>query len=211
MKCASLDDELMIQRRERQRKKFMEKMAYLFEQADKTGDGFISRAEFKQALSHPRVRLWLQAMDFNIPDPGAVFDRLDVSGDGQLEFHELLKGMANLKGSNFGSVEDKLDRHTKHHSFQLAELHNYVSELRPDLEQMRKLLESMHRDTESKWRRRLNRNGLQHKLGEELRSSGGEFWAEPGMEAVEARNGLQHIELQAEVVAAKQNVAAGVA
>merc|ERR1719277_1779265 len=98
MKCAGTNDERMIQQRMRARRKFVDKMTMLFEAADNTGDGSISREEFVKILTNERVQLWLQAMDFHIRDPEAFFAMIDTQGDGDVDAQELITGMAQLCG-----------------------------------------------------------------------------------------------------------------
>lgn len=46
-----------------------------------------------------------------------------------------------------------------------------MAQLKPDLEQVRLLLEAPCLDTESMWRRRMNRRGPQHSVGRNLHLS----------------------------------------
>lgn len=98
MKCASLDDDLMIQAKERAKRKFTEKMQLLFRECDTSGDGSVSLDEFVDIMKDSRVQLWLQAMELNIQDPSKFFIMLDVGGDGELNANELITGMGQLKG-----------------------------------------------------------------------------------------------------------------
>merc|ERR1712048_456105 len=98
MKCASTNDQRMIQQRMRAKQHFVDKMTMLFEHADDTGDGTISQEEFVKIMESERVKLWLQAMEFNIPEPVAFFRMIDTEGDGELDAKELITGMSRMRG-----------------------------------------------------------------------------------------------------------------
>lgn len=106
-RCASLDDELMIQTRDRSQNKFAHKMRMLFDEADSTGDGSLSFDEFRDIVGDKRVRMWLAAMDLNVRDPEGVFSYLvsqetfrqeALNGDEEVSFEELIRGLARLRG-----------------------------------------------------------------------------------------------------------------
>merc|ERR1719159_299886 len=99
MKCASMNDEMMIQQKARAKNKFVQKMTSLFDEADDSGDGVINKKEFVEIMENERVKFWLQSMDVNIHDPAEFFHLLDVEGDGELNGEELINGMTRLRGS----------------------------------------------------------------------------------------------------------------
>lgn len=108
-RCASLDDELMIQTKARAQSKFAYKMKMLFDEADSTGDGTISLDEFKDIVGDQRVRTWLAAMDLNVRDPVGVFSYLvsketfrhqTLTGHEEVSFEDLISGLARLRGQS---------------------------------------------------------------------------------------------------------------
>eukprot|EP00928_Gymnodinium_smaydae_P016848 TRINITY_DN16378_c0_g1_i1.p1 TRINITY_DN16378_c0_g1~~TRINITY_DN16378_c0_g1_i1.p1 ORF type:complete len:549 (+),score=49.65 TRINITY_DN16378_c0_g1_i1:145-1791(+) len=103
MKCASIDEDLMIMERERQVRNHSAQMKTLLEEADTSGDGFLDFDEFIEVMTHPRVKSWLSAMQVDVRDPAALFNHLDnfgtySDGDGRLSIQELSDGVARLKG-----------------------------------------------------------------------------------------------------------------
>jgi len=96
-KVANSDDEMMIIQRERLLRNHAQKMTALFEEADKSGDGFLSFDEFQQAVDDARVRSWLRAMDIEVRDVEMVFALLD-DGDRKLSAEEVVRGFAKMKG-----------------------------------------------------------------------------------------------------------------
>lgn len=95
---ANLDDSIMVMQRERQVASHVTKMKMLFEEADKSGDGYLSYEEFDEVSKDPRIRTWLSAMGFDVSDTPLVFELLD-DGDHMLTAEELVKGVAILKGN----------------------------------------------------------------------------------------------------------------
>merc|ERR1719326_1446542 len=73
-------------------------MDRLFEEADESGDGFISLEEFENITSDPRMKTWLTAMDFEVSNAKLVFELID-DGDRKLSATELAQGVHRLKGS----------------------------------------------------------------------------------------------------------------
>lgn len=105
-KCAAMDDDLMVQAKERQKAKFIKKMRKLVEATDSSGDGQVSFLEFQEIVKDPRVLTWLQAMEFNVTDPetvfsffaGAEFRTGNITADTTISADELCRGIARLKG-----------------------------------------------------------------------------------------------------------------
>lgn len=106
-KCAAMDDELMIQGRERSKQKFKDKMLRLVEAADSSGDGCLSLNEFKDIVQEPRVHSWLQAMELNVLDIESTFSYLAgsdqfstqrITSDTVISPEELCKGVQRLRG-----------------------------------------------------------------------------------------------------------------
>jgi voltage-gated sodium channel len=101
MKAAAEDDRVNIIRKQKASLLYAEKMQQLFEEADISGDGLVSRGEFNEILARNEVRIWLSAMDFDIMDQEAdiVFALLDTDKDGSVSIGELIAGMTKLKGA----------------------------------------------------------------------------------------------------------------
>merc|ERR1712228_942397 len=55
-------------------------------------------ALFEKILRSPEMRLWVQAMDYDISDASLRFYLIDKDGDGDLTVDEFTDGMAAMKG-----------------------------------------------------------------------------------------------------------------
>jgi voltage-gated sodium channel len=96
--CASSDDETVILKKKRENKKYAEKMHALFQKFDASGDGYLTREEFRLIGNDPRIKTWLSAMELELHDAELVFDLAD-DGDGQLSAKEMVYGFSRLKGT----------------------------------------------------------------------------------------------------------------
>jgi len=95
--CASSDDETLIAKKEREMKKYANKMHSLFLEMDNSGDGYLSRAEFGRVCQDPRVQTWLSAMELELDDADLVYDLTD-DGNDKLSASEMVMGFSKLKG-----------------------------------------------------------------------------------------------------------------
>lgn len=98
-RCASLDDDLMIQQRRRMRDKFKAKMLKFFDKADLGHHGEVTVDEFVAIIADDNINTWLEAMDLRVRDVGAerVFAFL-AGSDMRLSREELCSGMSRLRG-----------------------------------------------------------------------------------------------------------------
>lgn len=96
--CATSDDDTLIAKKNRENKKFAEKMHALFQKFDASGDGSLTREEFHEIASNPLVKTWLSTMDLELTDTDLVFDLAD-GGDGQMNANEMVYGFSRLKGT----------------------------------------------------------------------------------------------------------------
>merc|ERR1719240_1557789 len=72
-------------------------MIALYNAADSTGVGYISREAFLGILQSQKMRTWLSAQDVEVGDGLLLFDLMD-DGDDRLTAAELVRGMARMKG-----------------------------------------------------------------------------------------------------------------
>eukprot|EP00928_Gymnodinium_smaydae_P018341 TRINITY_DN16988_c0_g2_i1.p1 TRINITY_DN16988_c0_g2~~TRINITY_DN16988_c0_g2_i1.p1 ORF type:complete len:515 (-),score=98.05 TRINITY_DN16988_c0_g2_i1:473-2017(-) len=98
-KVSSMDDVLMVRQKERAQRFHLQKMEALLLEADAGGDGQISLEEWQELLKDPTVRIWLSSMELDTSDAELVFELIDSTGDGQLDFQELMAGVSRLRGS----------------------------------------------------------------------------------------------------------------
>merc|ERR1712137_264396 len=74
------------------------KMRKFMKKADISGDGSLSREEFKAVLKCEDVRAWFAAQEIDAGDADLLFSLLDT-GDEALTAEELVVGVSRLKGS----------------------------------------------------------------------------------------------------------------
>lgn len=96
-KVAAFDDDLMVVQKKRATAKYKEKIKKFFEMADSSGDGLLSKAEFKEILSDSSVAVWFSAMDVEVGDCDMLFDFID-DGSQEVTIDVLTDGIARLKG-----------------------------------------------------------------------------------------------------------------
>jgi len=95
---ANADDELMIMNKERQIKKHTRKMHQFLAEADDSGDGLLSREEFRSIVADSRVKAWLGSMELDVRDADLVYSLVDADLDGLLTPEELVRGFSLLRG-----------------------------------------------------------------------------------------------------------------
>eukprot|EP00928_Gymnodinium_smaydae_P032194 TRINITY_DN23381_c0_g1_i1.p1 TRINITY_DN23381_c0_g1~~TRINITY_DN23381_c0_g1_i1.p1 ORF type:complete len:537 (-),score=51.34 TRINITY_DN23381_c0_g1_i1:116-1726(-) len=94
---SAMDDVIMVRRKELATKYHMEKMSALWKEAHE-GSGEITLEEWVTLLKDPTVMTWLSSMELDARDAALVFELIDESGDGQISFKELVRGVNKLKG-----------------------------------------------------------------------------------------------------------------
>jgi len=97
MKVAQSDDDLMIVQKQRQTRTHIKKMQTLFQETDRSGDGFLDEEEFREVMQDSRVKAWLAAMDLEVRDTDLIFSLID-DGDHKISAEELVLGVGRLKG-----------------------------------------------------------------------------------------------------------------
>lgn len=97
--CAHSDDSILVAQKNRENKRYADKMNAIFEKFDDSGDGVLTREEFQQIVHDDRVTTLLSAMDLEIHDPDLVFNLADDDGDGSITAEEMVKSFALLRGS----------------------------------------------------------------------------------------------------------------
>lgn len=99
MEVASSDQEMMVLEKMKTKSTFADKLRNFFNKtADLDGDGYITREEFRIALSDPVACTSLQTLEIDTTEIENLFTMLD-DGDGKISFEEFLGGAARLKGA----------------------------------------------------------------------------------------------------------------
>lgn len=103
MDVANSQREILIQKQQNQRAKYVTEMCELFHQMDEDGNGSLSMDEVKNFCDDPRVCAYLQALGIDAGDSELLFNLLDdEGGDGEVDMDEFLEGTMRLKGSARG-------------------------------------------------------------------------------------------------------------
>eukprot|EP00930_Biecheleria_cincta_P006440 TRINITY_DN107448_c0_g1_i1.p1 TRINITY_DN107448_c0_g1~~TRINITY_DN107448_c0_g1_i1.p1 ORF type:complete len:682 (-),score=107.89 TRINITY_DN107448_c0_g1_i1:91-2088(-) len=116
--ATTADPELMIQAKEAQRLKYMDKLKDFFNAIDTTGDGDISREELNTMLVSPKVIAYLSVLDIELHEGSKLFDMLD-DGDGVVTYNEFINGLFRFRGQA--------------RSVDLIELHMRMQQMEDDL------------------------------------------------------------------------------
>merc|ERR1712032_1219722 len=110
--AAEADDTLMLRRKSVQHEVHKRRMKFLFEKMTRSAcpadDDLIDEAQFETFIhKHADFQTWLHAMDIDASDASLLFELIDLDGNGQLTFEELIEGMGALRG-NARNVDVKL-------------------------------------------------------------------------------------------------------
>jgi len=97
-KSAATDDDLMLMQKKRLILKHTKMMQRFMEKADMSGDGALSKEEFRRILKSDDVRAWFAAQEIDAGDADLLFFLLDT-GDEKLTPDELVVGVTRLKGA----------------------------------------------------------------------------------------------------------------
>merc|ERR1719343_1281861 len=87
----------MVQEKLWERKEISRKLEEIFEAADVSGDGVLSLEEFKDLLSIPSVKCYLELLELEVREVQSLFNML-ANGNGEIEYDEFVDGIMMLKG-----------------------------------------------------------------------------------------------------------------
>jgi len=96
-KVAANDDDIMIADKERANVVYIEKLRAFFNEADQSGDGWLTWDEFEAVVSQERVKTYLSALELDVNELEDLFTMLD-DGDGRMSCDEFLGGVKRVKG-----------------------------------------------------------------------------------------------------------------
>jgi len=97
MKAAQSDAVTAVQERMKQSDDYMQKLKEVFEAADTSADGVLSKEEFMGMLDVPRIKHYLGLLEIEVHDAEGLFDLLD-DGDQQVTLSEFVCGITRMKG-----------------------------------------------------------------------------------------------------------------
>jgi len=99
MTTAARDQDVMLQRKEKEQEDYSRKLKELFRRMDTSGDGFLSYDEFQQMLQQSQMKVWMSSLEIDPSDVTGLFQLLLHDNEyGELSFDEFLDGAGRLKG-----------------------------------------------------------------------------------------------------------------
>jgi len=98
MKIALRDRDLQTQIQLEQRKKIMERLLSVFNEADKNRDGTITWDDFETHIGDPKVQAFFNHLELGGADAGRLFRLLDRNGNGRVDAEEFVTGCLVLRG-----------------------------------------------------------------------------------------------------------------
>jgi len=98
MKIALRDRDLQVQVQLEQRKKIMERLLSVFNEADNDRDGTISWDDFEAHIGDPKVQAFFSHLELGGADAGRLFRLLDRNGNGKVDAEEFVTGCLILRG-----------------------------------------------------------------------------------------------------------------
>lgn len=116
-RVAETDDIIMVRQKAKSASLHAKNMKHLFEALDSSGDGTVSRREFKNLSQFPTVKTWLASMEFETDDLDTVFDLIDQDNSDSITFEEMMNGVTRLKG---GARSIDLLTFQRHHRLHVA-------------------------------------------------------------------------------------------
>jgi hypothetical protein len=98
MKIALRDRDLQVQVQLDQRKKIMERLLSVFNEADNDRDGTITWDDFEKHIGDPKVQAFFNHLELGGADAGRLFRLLDRNGNGKVDAEEFVTGCLVLRG-----------------------------------------------------------------------------------------------------------------
>jgi len=98
MKIALRDRDLQTQVQLNGRKKIMERLLSVFNEADKNRDGTITWDDFEAHIGDPKVQAFFNHLELGGADAGRLFRLLDRNGNGKVDAEEFVTGCLVLRG-----------------------------------------------------------------------------------------------------------------
>merc|ERR1712060_926813 len=119
--------------------------------ADATGDGRLSRQEFRDMCADPRVKAWLSSMELDVREADLVYTHVDENNDDLLTPEELVKGFSLLRGParslDMITSMRQVDAHFTHLKGQVEALRAHCGAPRP--------VATIEKKPDPTWRERL--------------------------------------------------------
>jgi len=98
MTVAAYDDERLAMAKLKEKERFARELHEIFQEADESGDGALSKEEFEKMLDNEHVLNHFEKLDLEIYEVIALFGVLSADDD-QADYQEFLAGALKMKGS----------------------------------------------------------------------------------------------------------------
>jgi len=98
LRIAAHDHEMMVKEEMRRKDTYADQLRQVFNNADASGDGMVSRTEFEVILLDEKFLSCLEQLGLHVQEVTGLFDILD-DGDGNISFEEFVGGVMRLKGT----------------------------------------------------------------------------------------------------------------
>jgi hypothetical protein len=97
MKSAQLDEDYMVQQKQREKDSYVAKLKALFKRLDTSGDGQLNWDEFHSLVSDTHMKFLMSALDVDVRDLESLFFLLE-DGGGSINADEFVDGLQRIKG-----------------------------------------------------------------------------------------------------------------
>jgi len=97
MNQATAVSEIMVREKKKDTDQLLEKLHAIFQEADKSGDGHLTKDELTKVLAHGNVRILLAKLGIDAVDGQILFEMLD-DGSGEISRKSFVSGLKRLKG-----------------------------------------------------------------------------------------------------------------
>ncbi|CAE8648225.1 unnamed protein product, partial [Polarella glacialis] len=98
MKTAALDAEHAFKQKQKDQRRYTQKVKKLFQSVDVSGDGNICFEEFSLLVASPKLKFWVAQLELEKPDLVRLFELLE-DGTGEISMDHFIEGATRLKNS----------------------------------------------------------------------------------------------------------------
>jgi hypothetical protein len=125
---AQKDKELIVNAELRAKEEYKKKVSEFFADADKTGVGTLSWADFKEHMKNPSVSAYFASLELDVSNAHRLFRLLDADCSNEVGIDEFLDGCTRLKGQarsiDVNMLIHEIERMSRQISFLIEASHN---------------------------------------------------------------------------------------